>query len=186
MAIAWESICFPLLTMWPDHKFLKSRLVFHMFSVFYSDIIYVKNKKTQTFALINAFFFSCGLTSFLQSLQCLISMLPIAVKHQNGSSSKQYSSWAYSLISCIISSRTFVTNTTYIGFQFGGFCSFFFLGMIPVLIHIFFSLNILHNTLLKKVLCLRQKVFVLHSGGANAYYFLKEVSGCLCGHPQRG
>lgn len=96
-----------------------------MFSVFYSDIIYVKNKKTQTFALINAFLFSCGLTSFLQSLQCLISMLPIAVKHQNGSSSKQYSSWAYSLISCIISSRTFVTNTTYIGFQFGGFVLFF-------------------------------------------------------------
>lgn len=30
------------------------------------------------------------------------------------------------------------------------------------------------------------KVFLLHSGGANVYYFLKEVSGCLCGHPQRG
>lgn len=50
----------------------------------------------------------------------------------------------------------------------------------------FFLLNILHNILLlKKVWCLRQKVFLLHLGGANVYYFLKEVSGCLCGHPQR-
>lgn len=52
--------------------------------------------------------------------------------------------------------------------------------------HIFFSLNILHNILLlEKVSCFRQKVF-LHSGGANVYYFLEEVSGCLCGHLQRG
>lgn len=106
-------------------------------------------------------------------------------KYQKGSSSKQYSSWTYSLISCIISSKTFVTDTTYIGFQFGFFL--FFLGMIPAFHSCFFVLlNILHNILLlKKVWCLRQKVFLLHLGGANVYYFLKEVSGCLCGHPQR-
>lgn len=39
--------------------------------------------------------------------------------------------------------------------------------------------------IIKKVWCLGQKVFLLHLGGANVYYFLKEVSGCLCGHPQR-
>lgn len=49
-----------------------------------------------------------------------------------------------------------------------------------------FSLTILHNILLlKKVLCLRQKVFLLYLGGANVCYFLKEVSGCLCGHLHR-
>lgn len=85
----------------------------------------LKTKKNANICTYQCLLFNCGLTSFLQSLQCLISMLPIAVKHQNGSSSKQYSSWAYSLISCIISSRTFVTNTTYIGFQFGGFVLFF-------------------------------------------------------------
>lgn len=91
-----------------------------------------------------------------------------------------------------ISSRTFVTDTTLTGFQLGFFFFFpffFFLFLnkcvFQVLIHTF-PLNILHNILLlKKVLCLRQKVF-LPTGGTNVYYFLKEVSGCLCAHPRRG
>lgn len=121
--------------MWPDHNFLKSRLVFHMFYIFYSDISF-KNRRTQTFALINPFFFRCGLTSFLQALchqeaSSDFDTAHLLWKYQKGSSSKQYSSWAYSLISCIISSRTFVTDTTYIGFQFGFFFLFFFLGRIP-------------------------------------------------------
>lgn len=110
--------------MWPDHNFLKSRLVFHMFYIFYSDITYFKNKKTQTFALINAFFFSCRLTSF-RLFKADFDTAHLLWKYHKWSSSKQYSSWAYSLISCIISSRTFVIDTTYIGFQFGFFFLFF-------------------------------------------------------------
>lgn len=94
------------------------------------------------------------------------------------------------IISSIISSRAFVTDT-FTGFQFGFFFfffpfSFFFLNKCYSVSHSYFSLNILHNILLlKKVLCLRQKVS-LHTGGTNVYYFLKEVSGCLCAHLQRG
>lgn len=119
-----------------------------MFYIFYSDITYFKNKKTQTFALINAFFFSCRLTSF-RLFKADFDTAHLLWKYHKWSSSKQYSSWAYSLISCIISSRTFVIDTTYIGFQFG-FFFFFFLDMIPASHSYFFSLNILHNILLLK------------------------------------
>lgn len=38
MAVTQGQPLFPLLTTWADYSFLKSRLVFHMFYTFYSDI----------------------------------------------------------------------------------------------------------------------------------------------------
>lgn len=51
----------------------------------------------------------------------------------------------------------------------------------------FFSFEyIAQYFIIKKGFMSQAKVFLLHLGGANVYYFLKEVSGCPCGHPQRG
>lgn len=58
--------------------------------------------------------------------------------------------------------------------------------MIPAFHSFFFSFEyIAQYFIIKKGLMSQAKVFLLHLGGANVYYFLKEVSGCLCGHPQK-
>lgn len=98
----------PLLTTWADYSFLKSRLVFHMFYTFYSDIL--KKTDADTFAFINALFFKYGFTSILEAMlpYCLF-----AGRASEALSSPGTVGWADSPVSCIISSRTFVTDTTY-------------------------------------------------------------------------
>lgn len=94
-------------------------------------------------------------------------------------------------VSCIISSRTFVTDTTYTGrLQFVFFLGWFFFLFLNKHVSWFsyflFFEYIAQHFIIRKGFTFQAKSFFFHPGGANVYYFLKEVSGCLCGHLQRG
>lgn len=132
---------------------------------------------------------------FPSILQALLSMLFVCGESIRGAVFTWHSGWAVFSVSCIISSRTFVTDTTCTGrlqfvFSLGCFFSFFFFCLFFLNKYVsgfsyYFFFEYIAHFIIRKEFCFRQKVF-LHPGGTNVYYFLKEVSGCLCGHLQRG